>query len=71
MGSQSVRKKIYMCAISAIRTNPACKAFYGRLREKGKAGKVALIAVACKLLRQAAAMIKANELFDEKLAMGT
>lgn len=70
MGSGSVRKKIYMCAISAIRTNVACKSFYERLRGKGKAAKVALIAVACKLLRQAAAMIKADELFDEKLAMG-
>jgi transposase len=70
MGSGSVRKKIYMCAISAIRTNVACKAFYNRLREKGKAAKVALIAVACKLLRQAAAMIKADELFDEKMALG-
>ena len=65
-----MRKKIYMCAISAIRTNAACKAFYERLREKGKAAKVALIAVACKLLRQAAAMIKADELFNEKLALG-
>lgn len=71
MGSRSVRKKIYMCAISAIRTNVACKTFYERLRAKGKAAKVALIAVAGKLLRQAAAMLKADVLFDEKLALGT
>lgn len=70
MGSRSVRKKIYMCAISAIRSNPACKVFYERLKANGKASKVALIAVSAKLLRQAAAMIKRDQLFDEKLAMG-
>ena len=70
MGSRGVRKKIYMCTLSAIRANAACKAFYERLRKNGKPAKVALIAVAAKLLRQAAALIKADELFDEKLAMG-
>jgi transposase len=70
MGNPNVRKKIYMCSISAIGSNPACKEFYERLKAKGKPGKVALVAVACKLLRQAAAMVRADELFDEKLAMG-
>jgi transposase len=70
MGSRSVRKKLYMCAISAIRNNPACKVFYERLKANGKASKVALIAVCGKLLRQAGAMIKKDQLFDEKLAMG-
>lgn len=70
MGSRGVRNKIYMCTLSAIRSNAACKVFYERLRKNGKPAKVALIAVAAKLLRQAAAMIKADELFDEKLAMG-
>ena len=59
-----------MCAISAIRNNPACKAFYERLKTNGKASKVALIAVCAKLLRQAAAMIQKGQLFDENLAMG-
>lgn len=70
MGNKGVRKKLYMCAISAIRNNPACKVFYERLKAKGKASKVALIAVCGKLLRQAAAMLKSGRLFDEKLAMG-
>ena len=70
MGSGSVRRKIYMCAISAIRNNAACKVFYERLKANGKASKVALIAVCGKLLRQAAAMIKKGQLFDEELAMG-
>ena len=70
MGSRGVRNKIYMCTLSAIRTNAACKVFYERLRANGKPAKVALIAVAAKLLRQAAAMVHSDELFDEKLAMG-
>jgi transposase len=59
-----------MCALTAMRTNPACKIFYDRLKAKGKASKVALVAVGAKLLRQAAAMLKSDSLFDEKLAMG-
>ena len=70
MGNAGVRKRIYMCALTAMRTNPACKVFYDRLKAKGKASKVALVAVGAKLLRQAAAMLKSNTLFDEKLAMG-
>jgi transposase len=70
MGSRSVRNKIYMCTLTAIRFNPACKVFYERLRKNGKPAKVALIAVAAKLLRQAAAMIKTDQLFNEKLALG-
>jgi len=70
MGNRSLRNKLYMCSLTAIRFNPACKAFYTRLRKNGKPAKVALIAVASKLLRQAAAMIKSNKLFDERLAFG-
>lgn len=71
MGSRSVRNKVYMCTLTAIQFNPACKVFYERLRKNGKPAKVALIAVAAKLLRQAAAMIKNDQMFDEKLALGT
>lgn len=70
MGNNGLRKKLYMCTLKAIRTNPACKEFYVRLKANGKPSKVALIAVAGKLLRQAVAMINSDKLFDEKLAMG-
>lgn len=70
MGNRSLRNKLYMCSLTAIRFNPACKAFYTRLRKNGKPAKVALIAVASKLLRQAAAMIKSDKHFDERLAFG-
>jgi len=70
MGSRTVRTKLFMCTLSAIRSNLACKTFYERLRQNKKPAKVALIAVAAKLLRQAATMIKNDQLYDEKLAMG-
>ncbi len=49
-GRASVRKALYMAAISAIRTNGAMRSFYLRLRHRGKAGKVALVAVMRKML---------------------
>ena len=63
MGLGSIRK--YMCALSARRCNLACKALYDRLVEKGKAAKLALIAVANKLLKQAFAILKKQTSFDE------
>jgi transposase len=49
-GRASVRKALYMAAFSASRHNPVLKPFYQRLRAKGKPFKVAIIAVARKLL---------------------
>jgi transposase len=49
-GRSSIRKNLYMAAISSVRFNPEIKIFYQRLRAKGKATKVALIAVIRKLL---------------------
>lgn len=49
-GRASVRKALYMAAISAIRTTGAMRSFYQRLRHRGKAGKIALVAVMRKML---------------------
>jgi transposase len=43
-GRVGVRNVLYVATLSAVRYNPAIKAFYTRLREKGKPGKVALVA---------------------------
>lgn len=43
-GRVGVRNVLYVATLSAVRHNPAIKAFYTRLREKGKPGKVALVA---------------------------
>ena len=39
-----------MAALVAARCNPELKKFYNKLKQKGKASKVALIAIAHKLL---------------------
>lgn len=44
------RKKLYMCALSASRHNPVLSKFYEQLIAKGKPKKVALIAVARRLI---------------------
>lgn len=56
MGNGHLRSVLYMCSLSAIRHNGACKDLYERLKAKGKGGKVALIAVCNKLLKQAFAI---------------
>ena len=49
-GRSSVRCTLYMAALSASKHNPPLNAFYQRLLAKGKPKKLALIAVARKLL---------------------
>jgi len=49
-GRADVRCALYMAAVSAIRCNPAIRAFYQRLRNNGKKAKVALTACMRKLL---------------------
>jgi len=49
-GRPAVRTVLYMAALTAARWNPTLRAFYQRLRAAGKPAKVALTAVARKLL---------------------
>lgn len=56
MGNGHLRNVLYMCSVSAIKHNGACKDLYERLKAKGKRSKVALIAVCDKLLKQAFAI---------------
>ena len=51
-GRGSVRRALYMAALSAVRHNAELRCFYRRLRQRGKPGKVALTAVMRKLLLQ-------------------
>jgi transposase len=60
MGGALIRSKLFVCSFSAKKWNAACKALYDRLVAKGKNGKVALIAVCNKLLKQAFAIIKSG-----------
>lgn len=67
IGMSQMRQMLYLGALSASKHNPDCKRLYDRLRKKGKAAKVALIAVAHKLLRQAFAVAKSQKPFNPKL----
>jgi transposase len=49
-GRADVRRVLYMSALTAVRFNPAIKAFYQRLVAAGKRRKVALVAAMHKLL---------------------
>jgi transposase len=57
-GRAHVRQALYMAAVSAARCNPDLKAFYDRLRAKGKAAKLALTAVMRKLVILANTLIR-------------
>jgi transposase len=56
MGNDRLRHVLYMCSLSAIKYNEACANLYQRLRAAGTGGKVALVAVCNKLLKQAFAI---------------
>ncbi len=51
-GRGMVRRALYICAWAVLRTDGDLRDFYQRLRGRGKPGKVAVIAVARKLLMQ-------------------
>jgi transposase len=57
-GRPKVRRILYLCALSASRHHPTLHAFYERLRQAGKAPKLALTALARKLLLHLHASLK-------------
>lgn len=64
MGDARIRTLLYMGACSAKRYNHGCKNLYDRLVQNGKAKKLALIAVANKLVKQAYAVVSNNEMYN-------
>ncbi len=63
-GGKTLRNILYMCSLSAIKNNLACKELYERLVAKGKNKKMALIAVCNKLLKQVFAVVHNQTLFN-------
>jgi transposase len=57
-GRKRVRDALYMAALNAVRRDRTMKAFYQKLRTVGKPAKLALIAVARKLLTTLNAMLR-------------
>ena len=60
-GDAYTRGLLYVAAWPASRFNAQCKETYTRLRQNGKSGKLAMIAVANKLVRQAFAVVTHNK----------
>lgn len=68
-GRACVRTALYMAAVSAIRCNPPFRAFYKRLTDAGKPRKVAIVAVARKLIVLANSIIKNDTAWNPQLAL--
>jgi transposase len=65
VGNKKLRNLLFLCAFSACKHNKACREIYERIVNKGKSKKLALIAVANKLLKQAFAIAKSGRPYDE------
>ncbi len=68
MGSERLRRALYMCALSSKRRNPALLDFVRRMTAAGKPPKVILLAVARKLLVFAHAIVRTQKPFTLLIA---
>ncbi len=66
-GNSTIRSKLYMCAMTAIRYNPDIKAQYERLLANGKCKKVALVAAMRKLLQICYGVMKHNSRYQSQV----
>lgn len=64
-GHPKIRNNLFLCSFTASQCNPQCTALYRRLVTKGKSKKLALIAVANKLLKQAFAIAKSGITYNK------
>jgi transposase len=67
-GRAEVRAKLYMAALTASRSHSPLGRFYRRLRDAGKTAKVAVVAVARKLLTIVNAMVRTGQPYDAEFA---
>lgn len=66
-GRNSVRKALYMAALTATRCNPRIRVFYLRLLAAKKPKKLALVAALRKLLTILNTLVKRNELWVDPI----
>lgn len=71
MGMSRIRAMLYVCSWSAIKCNKACKELYQRLVDQGKPKRLALIAVANKLLKQTFAVATKGMFYEENFLLKT
>lgn len=65
IGDSHTRSTLYMCAMMAKVCNKGCKETFDRLVDRGKPKKLALIAVMNKLIKQAFAIVKSGNMYNE------
>jgi len=63
-GNTRLRKALYMPALVSIQCNPLMIAFYNRLKEKGKNGKVIVCAIMRKLAHVIFGILKSGKKYD-------
>jgi transposase len=64
IGHVRLRKALYMPALVSIQCNPVIIAFYNRLKERGKNGKVIVCAIMRKLVHIIFGVLKSGKKFD-------
>lgn len=69
MGMSRMRQLLYLCSMRAMSANKQCKEMYGRLKQRGKNGKLALVALANKLVRQAFAVAIGKTNYDANFSL--
>ena len=67
-GRSVVRNALYMSALSSVRREGSLRQFYRRLRDRGKPGKVALVALMRKMLLQLNAVARRGTPWTEHYA---
>lgn len=65
VGNRKLRNLLFLCSFNARKYNKACRELYERIVNKGKSKKLALIAVANKLIKQCFAIAKSGRPYDE------
>ena len=65
VGNKKLRNLLFLCSFNACKHNKSCRLLYERIVNKGKSKKLALIAVANKLLKQCFAIAKSGRPYDE------
>jgi transposase len=64
IGNARLRKALYMPALVSIQCNPVMIAFYNRLQERGKNGKVIVCAIMRKLVHVIFGVLKSGKKYD-------
>ena len=63
-GNPKIRNLLFMCSFNVCKSNKACRELFVGIVSKGKSKKLALIAVANKLIKQAFAIAKSRIPYD-------